>query len=126
MGAPTLLHGLSTVKDSYNIDAIAARVGAAAYEDIEYTRTVITKVRASRQSLTTELENLGYRVWPSEANFLLVKPGHQQARNLYQHLKTNGILVRYFDTPELSDKLRITVGTEEQNQRLLAALKIAT
>ena len=59
VGAPTLLHGLSTVKDSYNIDAIAARVGAAAYEDIEYTRTVITKVRASRQSLTTELAHLG-------------------------------------------------------------------
>ena len=76
----------------------------------------------SRQYLTTELTRVGFYVWPSEANFVLVRPSNGRARELYEALKTQGILVRYFDTPELNDTLRITVGTDAENEKLVAVL----
>ncbi len=122
IGSSELVAGLAKVKDSYNVDAIASRVGAAAIRDTAYTKSVVDRVRASRASLAVGLESLGFQVWPSDANFLLTRPADGAARHVYDRLKTAGILVRYFDTPELGDKLRITVGTEAQNERLLAAL----
>ena len=120
---PTLLAGLAKVKDSYNVDAVAACVGAVAYRDVDHCRDMATRVCASRQRLATTLTELRFRVWPSEANFLLVRPADGRARDLYADLKRRGILVRYFDTPGLDDKLRITVGTDAQNDRLVMALE---
>ena len=122
IGSSQLVAGLAKVKDSYNVDAIASRVGAAAIRDTAYTKSVVDRVRASRVRLAVGLESLGFQVWPSDANFLLTRPADGAASSVYHRLKTAGIFVRYFDTPELGDKLRITVGTEAQNERLLAAL----
>ena len=83
---------------------------------------MVSRVCASRQRLAAALDQLGFRVWPSEANFLLVRPADGQAKDLYDDLKAHGILVRYFDAPGLDDKLRITVGTDSQNDRLVARL----
>ena len=124
IGSAELIAALSKVKDSYNVDAIASRVGAAAIRDTAYTRSVVDRVRTSRARLATGLESIGFRVWPSDANFLLTRPPDGAAGMIYRQLKTAGILVRYFDTPELSDKLRITVGTDAQNDRLLEALGV--
>ncbi len=120
---PTLLAGLAKVKDSYNVDAVAACVGAVAYRDVVHCRDMATRVCASRQRLAATLTELRFRVWPSEANFLLVRPTDGRARDLYADLKRRGILVRYFDTPGLDDKLRITIGTDAQNDRLVMALE---
>ena len=60
----------------------------------------------------------------SQGNFLLVTPPHNRAAAIYQSLKEQNILVRYFDSPGLDDKLRITVGTDEQNQKLLQAIAL--
>ena len=122
VGPPGLLSELGKVKDSYNVDAVSAQVGAAAYRDIEHCRQNVERVCKSRQYLTAELTQLGFYVWPSEANFVLVRPSDGKARELYEALKTHGILVRYFDTPELNDKLRITVGTDAENEKLVAVL----
>ena len=122
VASPTLIAGLAKVKDSYNVDAIAARVGAVAYRDVDHRREMVARVCASRQRLAGGLAELGFRVWPSEANFLLVRPADGQARHVYDALKANGILVRYFDARGLDDKLRITVGTNAQNDRLVAVL----
>ena len=123
VAVPTLIAGLAKVKDSYNVDAVAARAGAAAYRDVIYTRNTVARVCASRQRLTADLSGLGFRVWPSEANFVLVRPADGRARHLYEQLKIRGILVRYFAVPGLDDKLRITVGTDTQNDRLVATLR---
>ena len=120
---PALLAGLRKVKDSYNVDAVSARVGAAAIRDTGHTRANIERVRASRARLSAALAGVGCRVWPSEANFLLVRPPGGDARTVYEKLKAEGILIRYFDEPLLADRLRITVGTDEQNERLLDALR---
>ena len=119
---PKLLSGLFKVKDSYNIDAIATAVGTAAMQDQDYKNACAEKVKASRTQLTIDLKNLGFTVFPSQGNFVLATPIDRSAEQLYLALKDRGILVRYFKQAELSDKLRITVGTEEQNQILLEAL----
>ncbi len=136
---PALAEGIIKVKDSYPVDAVACAVGAAALADQQYKNDCCNKVRASREKLIPALRDLGFRVWPSQSNFLLAqaqaevarasKPviqdkhgleGHAtSARELYEALKARGILVRYFNEPRLDDKLRITVGTDEQNQRLI-------
>ena len=118
-----LLAGLDKVKDSYNVDAVACAVGAAAFADQAWKTANARKVQASRAHLAADLAGLDYRVWPSQANFLLVRPPRGDAAEVYQTLKAQGILVRYFQEPRLDDKLRITVGTDEQNAALVAAME---
>jgi histidinol-phosphate aminotransferase len=119
---PKLLAGLFKVKDSYNIDAIATAVGTASMRDQTYKNECAEKVKESRSKLTVDLKNLGFTVLDSQANFLLATPPEGNAETLYLALKERGILVRYFKQPGLSDKLRITVGTDEQNRTLIEAL----
>lgn len=120
---PDVIRGLAKVKDSYNVDAVACVVGAAAIEDQDHKNANAERVKASRAKLSAGLEKLGFLVWPSEANFLLARPPDGDADAIYQSLKARGILVRYFKQPRLDDKLRITVGTDEQNAALVAALE---
>ena len=120
---PTLIGGLAKVKDSYNVGAVSARVGAAAIRDTAHTQATVEQVCASRERLSRALSDVGFRVWPSEANFLLVRPPDGDASGVYRGLKAQGILVRFFDEPMLRDKLRITVGTDDQNDRLMVSLK---
>jgi histidinol-phosphate aminotransferase len=119
---PQLLTGLFKVKDSYNIDAIACAVGAAAMRDQAYKNECVQKIKLSRTTLANNLKQLNFRVWDSQTNFLLAQPPHNNAEQIYLALKQQGILIRYFKQDDLEDKLRITVGTEEQNRLLLKAL----
>ena len=120
---PSLLAGLVKVKDSYNVNAATCAVGAAALADQAYHRRCVEAVKASRAVLAGRLEGLGFTVWPSESNFLLVRPPAGDAERIYRQLKARRILVRYFAEPRLDDKLRITVGTDAQVEALLTALK---
>ncbi|WP_421657766.1 histidinol-phosphate transaminase [Leptothermofonsia sp. ETS-13] len=119
---PELLSGMFKVKDSYNVDAIACLVGAAAMQDQTYKNECVAKVKASRTKLAANLKQLNFRVWDSQTNFLLVQPPTGDAEQIYLALKERGILVRYFKQSGLEDKLRITVGTDAQNQTLVEAL----
>jgi histidinol-phosphate aminotransferase len=120
---PKLLAELNKVKDSYNVDAIAYAVAASAIVDRDYKIANAEKIKASREKLAISFKELGFQVWPSQTNFLLVRPPQGDAERIYQTLKVRGILIRYFNQPRLTDKLRITVGTEEQNQILVKTLK---
>jgi histidinol-phosphate aminotransferase len=115
---PDLIADLNKIKDSYAVDAIAALVGAAAIRDQAYKHEMVAKVKRSRTILQQNLEQLGFRVWPSQGNFLMVQSPNAMATSLQQRLKEQGILVRHFDLPGVADKLRITVGTDEQNNLL--------
>ncbi|MYH27997.1 MAG: histidinol-phosphate transaminase [Acidobacteria bacterium] len=119
---PDLLSGLAKVKDSYNVDAVAAAVGAAAVRDVAYTRETVERIRRTRARLGRALADRGFRIWPSQANFVLARPADGDARRLYHGLRERGVLVRYFAEPGLADKLRITIGTEQETTRLLSAL----
>ncbi len=119
---PKLISGLFKVKDSYNVDALAILVGTAAMQDQNYKNACAERVRRSRIKLTTGLRQVGFQVRDSQGNFLLVTPPNNRAAAIYESLKQQNILVRYFNLPGLDDKLRITVGTDEQNQKLLQAI----
>ena len=120
---PSLLKGLTKVKDSYNVDAIAAHLGTVAIRDTEYTRKVTAHIVAARSHLIESLENLDFYVWPSQANFILVRPTHCSAKTIYDALMSQNLFVRYFDEPLLTNTLRITVGTDEENRVLTRILK---
>ncbi len=120
---PQLLEGLIKIKDSYNVDSVALRLGAAAMNDQAWMRANAEKIRASRAKLVKALTQMKFRLWPAQANFILARPPMGDARYLYLELRDRGILVRYWDRPRLDDKIRITVGTDEENAVLLDALK---
>lgn len=121
---PQLLSGLFKVKDSYNIDAVAIAVGTAAMRDQEYKDANANKVKTSRSRLIDDLKNIGYTVPRSYGNFVIATPPRSNAEEIYLKLKESGILVRYFNQAGLADKLRITVGTDEQNQALYDQLTL--
>src|SRR5438132_8629837 len=108
------------VKDSYNCDAISICAAAAAIADQAYARQTWDYVREERSRLTKELNSVGWKVIPSQANFILVHVPDGNGKAAYLGLKEQGILVRYFDRPGLTDKVRITVGTADENNALLA------
>ncbi len=120
---PRLLAGLRKVKDSYNVDAIALKLGAVAIADQAYKEAIAQKVIGDREQLATDLRTRKFRVWPSFTNFLLVQPPNNTAQLLYQGLKEKQIMIRYFNEPGLDDKLRITVGKPEQNARMVSAIE---
>ena len=121
---PKLLAGLFKVKDSYNVDAVAIALGTAAMRDQNYKNINAEKVKISRTKLTLDLKNLDYTVLESQGNFVLATPPKGNAEEIYLKLKESGILVRYFNQAGLADKLRITVGTDEQNQALIDLLTL--
>jgi len=118
-----LIAGLMKVKDSYNVDAVAITVATAAVKDQEYFSENINKVKVERKRLTEQLRNLGFNVGKSFSNFILAQINNGRAAEIYEYLKKRNIYVRYFKYPELEDKLRISIGTPEQDDKLLAALK---
>jgi len=126
LGHPGLIEPMLTkTRDSYNVDAISQALGAAAVADQSYAAGTWQEVRSARKALADGLGQLGLACWPSQSNFLLAKipaGARLDAAALQQHLKSRGILVRWFDAPRLRDCLRISVGTPEQNQRLIDAL----
>ncbi|MDP2891968.1 MAG: histidinol-phosphate transaminase [Bacillota bacterium] len=126
LGSPELIAGLFKVKDcfnSYPLDSIAQRTAAAALADEEYYRKQNGKIIAVREKTKKELTSLGFTVPDSKANFLFVIHDKLGAKEAQQKLREAGILVRHFDEPRISDYLRITIGTEEQMEKLISAFR---
>ena len=123
VGPEDLIAALYKVKDSYNVDAIAQAVALAAYNDHEWMTANAEKIKATRRAFTAELERRGWDVIPSESNFVFARPpSPMTAEGLFAYLKTRNIYVRYFKGPLTGDRLRITIGTDEQMKTLLEAL----
>ena len=120
---PDLIAGLMKVKDSYNVDAVAVALAAAAIKDREYFKENTEKVKTERIRQTARLRELGFDVPDSSSNFVLAKCADGSAAEIYEKLTQRNIYVRYFAYPRLEDKLRITIGTPEQNDILISALK---
>jgi histidinol-phosphate aminotransferase len=128
---PERIAELNQIKDNYAVDAIATLVGTAAIGDQTYKNKITAQVKQSRATLQRDLEQLGFQVWPSQGNFLLVLPPPDiDALTLQAQLRAQEILVRHFNLPQVTDKLRITVGTDAQNsllcQKLHTLLKSGT
>ncbi len=125
VGNTELIEGLDRVKNSFNsypLDALAEAAAVAAFEDEDYFRRCCDQVIASRDWTARELQALGFRVLPSQANFVFAAPP-VDAGELMARLRANKILVRHFAKPRIADYLRISVGTQAQMERLVEVLK---
>lgn len=121
-----LITALEAVKNSFNsypIDRFAIAAAVASFEDQTYFEEQCQKVISSREKLVDELTALGFKVLPSKANFIFASHPSHDAGQLAQQLREQGIIVRYFNKPRINQFLRITVGTDEQNERLVQTLK---
>jgi len=105
------------------IAAVAIALATAAIKDQNYFRQRTEEVKRARESLIGQLRDLKLKVPESHANFVLAETGNCPASEIFDELVRRNIFVRYFDLPSLADKLRITVGTTEQNEKLILALK---
>ncbi|KYQ80306.1 histidinol-phosphate transaminase [Acinetobacter lactucae] len=121
-----LIAALEAVKNSFNsypIDRFAIAAAVASFEDQTYFEEQCQKVISSREKLVDNLTALGFKVLPSKANFIFTSHPSHDAGQLAQQLRGQGIIVRYFNKPRINQFLRITVGTDEQNERLIQTLK---
>jgi len=123
VGPAPLIAALFKLKDSYNLDMISQRLALAALSDVSTMRANAGKIRATRQRLAAALTAAGYRVYPSESNFLWVRPAGIRARTLFEALKRQRILVRYFPGRRTGDFVRITVGTDAEVNKLIGAVR---
>jgi histidinol-phosphate aminotransferase len=126
IGQPSILSQLEKVRDSYPCDVISIAAATAAIQDQDYARANWEKVKLQRAYLTSALRILGFSLPDSQANFVLTEVSESSpltAENLYLALKQRKILVRWWQSARLSNKLRITIGTPEQNEQLLGILR---
>lgn len=123
VGNPELIAALHKIRDSYNVNGLGQIAAEATLDDLKYYRANFKKIIATREWLSRELTKLGFRVLPSETNFILVHPPLFAAKDWLGKLRDNQVLVRWFSAPEVKDYLRITIGTQPEAVALLKAAK---
>lgn len=126
VGHEDLIEALERVKNSFNsypLDRVAQAGAIAAFEDREYFQRTCQAVIDSREKLVGELSGMGFEVLPSAANFIFARHPRHDAAELAAGLREQGVIVRHFKQARIAQFLRISIGTEEQNQALLDALR---
>ena len=141
-----LIAGLDKIRDSYNVNGLGQIAAEATLDDLGYYRANFNKIIGTREKLSHDLTKLGFRVLPSQTNFILAKPpgnvlpasrrkvkpdqirrqdagGTLTAKEWLQKLRDRKILVRWFSAPEVSDYLRITIGTPTEAAALVKAVR---
>ncbi|WP_420194262.1 histidinol-phosphate transaminase [Marinobacter sp. GH_1] len=125
VGNEELIEALNRVKDSFNsypLDRLALAGAIAAFEDREWFEKCCGGVIEERERVTAALENLGFEVLPSKANFVFARHPSHEGADIAAKLREQGIIVRHFNKLRISDFLRITIGTSDQNNALIKGL----
>ncbi|MCL2844742.1 MAG: histidinol-phosphate transaminase [Chitinivibrionia bacterium] len=131
IGNAELISSLNVIKNSFNsytIDRLALKIAVAAVKDSEYFENCCKKVIGTRNWAVAQLKELGFDILESSANFVFARPtkfisAGISAEELYKKLKANGILVRFWNKPKISDWLRITIGTDGEMKALIDKIK---
>lgn len=127
LGNADLIEALTRVKDSFNsypIDRFAEAGAIAAMQDIDYFEETCKKVITTREALVKRMEAMGFVVLPSGANFIFAQHKTHDGAGLTAKLREHNIIVRHFKNPaRIAPFMRITIGTEAQSERLIAALQ---
>ncbi len=126
MGDEHLIAGLRCVRDcvnSYTVDRLAQAGAAAAVRDEPYFQLVRRRVMDTRERTAQALKEIGFTVLPSQANFLFVRHPDRPGKALFDGLRERGVLVRRWDTPEIREWLRVSIGTDADMAALIDALK---
>jgi histidinol-phosphate aminotransferase len=118
-----IILGMMKVKDSYNLNRLSLVAAIAALQDMPWMMRNVARIQRSRRQLTAGLMKMGFYVYPSHANFVMARKREQNLKEVYEKLKGNKILVRYFDIPGLQECLRITVGTPQEIRSLLKVME---
>ena len=125
IGSQELIEGLERIKNAFNsypVDRLAARVAVAALDDRGHFERTRRAIITTRTWSTAALRQRRFDVLPSQANFVLARPTARPAADIFAALRDHGIIVRYFNTPALSDWLRISIGTDDEMRQLFTAL----
>jgi len=122
VGHAELIAALDKIRDSYNVNGLGQIAAEATLDDLKFYRANFKKIVATREWLSRELTMRGFRVLPSQTNFILAKPPLYPAKEWLQKLREQKILVRWFSAPEVSSYLRITIGTPAEASALVKAV----
>src|ERR1039458_8622962 len=119
VGHRDLIAALHKIRDSYNVNGLGQIGAEATLDDLPYYRANFKKIIATREWLSRELTKLGFRVFPSRTNFILVHPPRIAAHEWQRRLRERRILVRWFNFPEVENYLSITIGTAAEAAALV-------
>ena len=122
VGHPELISALHKMRDSYNVNGLGQVAAEATLDDLKYYRANFRQIIATREQLSRQLTKLGFRVLPSQTNFILARPPLFPAKAWLQKLRDRKILVRWFSAPEVRNYLRITIGTPAEAEALVRAV----
>lgn len=120
---PEVIEALDKIRDHYNLDRLAQTACVAAFRDQDYFRGCVRSICETRDWFAGELQKLGYSVIPSQGNFLFVTPSDGNGKRVYEGLFERKILVRHFTDPLLAHGLRISIGTREEMEKTLVAMR---
>jgi histidinol-phosphate aminotransferase len=120
---PAVIAALDKIRDHYNLDRLAQAAAVAAFRDQGYFRECVAKICVTREWFTVELRRIGYEVIDSAGNFVFAIPPDRDGQRVYDGLFARKILVRHFTDPLLKHGLRISIGTREEMEKTLAAIK---
>jgi histidinol-phosphate aminotransferase len=123
VGHPELIAALDKIRDSYNVNGLGQIAAEATLDDLKYYRANFKKIVSTREWLSRELTKLGFRVLPSQTNFILAKPPLFPAKVWLQKLRDKKILVRWFSALEVNSYLRITIGTQVEAAAMVKAVR---
>lgn len=126
MGSEKLIHYLNDVKfsfNSYTMNAVTIATGIASVEDEAYFQDTVAKVVRTRERVKKELSSLGFIFPDTMTNFIFAAHETVPAQEIFEALRTNGIYVRYWNKPRISNYLRISIGTDEEMDKLISFLK---
>ena len=129
IASEALIRRLEDVKNSinsYTMNMTAIEIGRASLAEEDYFRKIIGKIKATRERLTRELAGLGFRTLPSGANFIFTTHESVPAKDIFEKLRERHIFVRYFAKKGIDNYLRISVGTDEETDKLIAAMREIT
>lgn len=127
LGHKDLIEGLNRIKNSinsYTIDRVALAGAKAAIQDNEYFEEITKKIINTREKVAKDLERLDFKVLDSKSNFVFVSHNKVPGKYIYETLKDNGVLVRYFNKERIHNFLRITIGTDEEMSILIEKLEL--
>ncbi len=126
IGSAELIKAMNDVKfsiNSYTMNQYALKVGVAAIKDKEYFEDTCNKIVATREKAKKRLKELGFSFPDSMSNFIFATHKTKPAKDIFEYLKTKNIFVRYFSSERISNYLRITIGTDEEMEKLYKVLE---
>jgi len=123
VGHSELIAALQKIRDSYNVNGLGQVAALATLDHLSYYRENFRKIISTREWLSNELSALGFEVLPSQTNFILVVPPRFPTETWLKKLRERKILVRWFRDPSVSKYLRVTIGTPNEAEALVAAAR---